>query len=381
MHRPDADGSPPTLGPVADPGRTTTHPAHSPPAPVDFTRSPANAQHEVSDGYSRLSISALPPHMRDMERRRESRQDSEDQAAGIFDLYDTDPEAEADARADRDVGSGRQSWSSAIPGFGSGDQRASVDSRRAGDNALHRDDDGREAREELREPDAPASGEVSRTSRGSQGSWEGPFSALSDPNTTLASPNPGAARYSATSTTEHANGHAKEPEPQSRPLSTPSKRTHDIPPITVTPDKSALAHVLAAEGAYRDNQRDSSLSASTSTTTSLAPSPKRLSVNRLSPSPAKAVRGNGSANTSQVSVAASSQYPGEDNDAFYVRSTCEYLVIGIFALGEIQADLQTLGWKLRVCTVMDGTQEWNGREVGRRMASERPRSRRTGWAM
>lgn len=120
--------------------------------------------------------------------------------------------------------------------------------------------------EELADPTSPVS-------------WEGPMSALALP----------------------ANG---------------SRRSSMNPPpgITVTPDKTLWPG--------RDNHRDSSLSASTSTSTSFPNSPTRKSMNGLSP--ALRVVGNGSASTSQVSVAASSQYPGEEDDAFHVRSTCTF---------------------------------------------------------
>jgi hypothetical protein len=131
------------------------------------------------------------------------------------------------------------------------------------------------------------------------------------------------------------------------------------PPITITPDtspmpKSAL-HVdhrrLSGNGTSEGERHSrystlSTNSTSTSASASVNSSPTKLSTTtgvmndtrKLSPmhqsllnrgripSGTSGTTGTGtsnSTNASQVSIAASSQYPGEDNDAFHVRSTCE----------------------------------------------------------
>lgn len=132
------------------------------------------------------------------------------------------------------------------------------------------------------------------------------------------------------------------------------------PPITITPDtspmpKSAL-HVdhrrLSSGNGTSEGERHSRYSTlstnstSTSASVSVNSSPTKLSTTtgvmndtrKLSPmhqsllnrgrisSGTSGTTGTGtsnSTNASQVSIAASSQYPGEDNDAFHVRSTCE----------------------------------------------------------
>jgi len=92
------------------------------------------------------------------------------------------------------------------------------------------------------------------------------------------------------------------------------------PPITITPDNSNL------HTPEKRDLRSSGLGSSTSS------SPVHPSISRLSPRhPSSTVA---SASDSQVSIAGASlagsiQYPGEDNDAFHVRSTCEFLAVSV----------------------------------------------------
>lgn len=86
-----------------------------------------------------------------------------------------------------------------------------------------------------------------------------------------------------------------------------STSTAVAPPITVTgpntPERLA-------------DQRSSTFTSLSSN----ACSPTHPSISRLSPR--RPGTGSSSASTSQVSISGSSQYPGEENDAFHVRSTC-----------------------------------------------------------
>lgn len=195
------------------------------PAPIKSTES--NGMPLPSGVNGEAHRSSLVPLARPDDRRRESTQDSVDQAEGIFDLYERD----------------RDSWRAAPP-------HATKEN----------------GQEELADPASPVS-------------WEGPMSALA------------------------------------RPIGNGSRRSSINPPpnILITPDKTHLAG--------RNSHRDSSMSVSTSTSTSLAASPTHPSMSRLTPR--HSISANGSASTSRVSIAASSQYPGEDNDAFHVRSTCQ----------------------------------------------------------
>ena len=63
---------------------------------------------------------------------------------------------------------------------------------------------------------------------------------------------------------------------------------------------------------------------------------QHTNIARLSPSPRHPLGGSTTSNTSSMSTsrlssAGSSQYPGEEEDAFHVRSTCEscYLILGV----------------------------------------------------
>jgi len=82
------------------------------------------------------------------------------------------------------------------------------------------------------------------------------------------------------------------------------------PPITVTPAATPEKRTFA-------EQRNSIFTSSSSSF------PMHPSINRLSPRHPQTETGNSSASTSQISFAGSSQYPGEENDAFHVRSTCK----------------------------------------------------------
>lgn len=242
---------------------------------LDFSRSDEDQIAGMSKQTDRMSL--VPPRRLGDDRRRESTQDSVEQAEGIFDLYERDRDSWVDQRA-----STHASHLTAPAGQENGQYTT-------GENSA-------EFQEVLGEPP---------TSPASQRSWDGPFSALAQPSpdsTVQAPPTPargleGDSRRSSGLRMGNGNG------------------IDNVPPIIVTPDKT-----LQARFARRD--RDSTMSTSTSTSASLALS--------LTPSPAHGRRifgrnnsATGSANTSQISVAASSQYPGEENDAFHVRSTCE----------------------------------------------------------
>lgn len=86
------------------------------------------------------------------------------------------------------------------------------------------------------------------------------------------------------------------------------------PPIKVTPAITPERTRSLAE------TRDSTFTSISSN------SPTQPSIRRHSPRLAGRSN-NTSASASQVSVAGSSQYPGEENDAFHVRSTCESTLI------------------------------------------------------
>lgn len=91
-----------------------------------------------------------------------------------------------------------------------------------------------------------------------------------------------------------------------------SRRVSSIaPPITVT-----AANTPERQRSFADHTRDSTFTSLNSN------SPTHPSIRRLSPRQ-NGTSTNTSASTSQVSIAGSSQYPGEENDAFHVRSTCE----------------------------------------------------------
>jgi hypothetical protein len=94
------------------------------------------------------------------------------------------------------------------------------------------------------------------------------------------------------------------------------------PNIKVTPERKLTSTN------HSSSNRNSLLG---STTSSAVTTPTHRSVQRLSPHPLgssvnSVASSNGSIgqNGSQVSVAGSSQYPGEEADAFHVRSTCEF---------------------------------------------------------
>ncbi|KAL7423424.1 hypothetical protein Q5752_001004 [Cryptotrichosporon argae] len=111
------------------------------------------------------------------------------------------------------------------------------------------------------------------------------------------------------------------------------------PAVTVTPSRPAAIetpphaspagsrrHTGQAQG-QGQGQHDGSVPASTNS--SAASSPAHPAASRLSPRPS-----GGAASASQVSIAASSQYPGEDADAFHVRSTYARLdVEGVYGDG------------------------------------------------
>lgn len=136
---------------------------------------------------------------------------------------------------------------------------------------------------------------------GTAPSWEGPFSALS-------------------------NQHR---------LSAPSDQNHiavPAPGIKVTPDHSTLHTPEKRQPISSARNSTLTSSARNSTfTSSTSGSPTHPSIARLSP---RVTQRGGSADTSftsatsgsgsQISIAGSCQYPGEEDDAFHVRSTCEY---------------------------------------------------------
>ncbi|KAK4688988.1 hypothetical protein P7C73_g1125, partial [Tremellales sp. Uapishka_1] len=94
-----------------------------------------------------------------------------------------------------------------------------------------------------------------------------------------------------------------------------SHRNSTGPPITIT------AHNTPEKNRY----------SSVSSSTGYSPSP--INKQQLSPKP-PTTTGNSSASTSQISIAASSQYPGEEADAFHVRSTYARLEVeGVFGDG------------------------------------------------
>ena len=225
-----------------------------------------------NDVLKRLSFVPPPPSQLS-DRKRESTLDSADQAEGIFDLYEHD----------------RDSW-----------QPASVQSKLKGDDSLGRGDEV----------------EVIRDRIDSLGSWEGPLSTLSNPSQRISVSQDGALRPEFN------------PEESRRDSIRLAPQNEPAPGLLVTPDRSLRAHTTNGmngkiNGRGSLSQRDSIMSVS-STSTSLAPnstnpSPMRGGITRLS------TIGNGivGAGKSEVSFGGSSQYPGEENDAFFVRSTCE----------------------------------------------------------
>lgn len=105
------------------------------------------------------------------------------------------------------------------------------------------------------------------------------------------------------------------------------------PQITVTPDMTPYK-AGPSSSAGRDARPGpvtAVLSQSPSLTTTAASSPTHPSIRRISPRPSMGTRSTSqtsrtSANDSRISFG-SSQYPGEEDDAFHVRSTCEQLLL------------------------------------------------------
>lgn len=213
---------------------------------------------------------------------RESTVESADDAAGIFDLY----------------GTSRESW---VPSQG---VRNSSDSLQRGSQALERNEgSGHEPflADETHLRKVERAQAMEELAPPSPMSWAGPMEAISN----------GDKRYSAASNLSQSQGYGAG-----------GRRTTLTPDITVTPELD-----LDSSRRNRDLRfRDSTISDSTSTTTANT-TPTRLSpsVSRLSPATRHAsgvgVGGNTGAGTSQASFG-SSQYPGEEADAFHVRSTC-----------------------------------------------------------
>lgn len=235
---------------------------------------------------------SLEPPVASFASRRNARQstlESADQAAGIFSLYG-DPNA-------------RDSWQSS-GSQGDSDQGVAYDPHE-GSHSQHvagpsdgyveessngyRNSTLREsmvAGEESR--DHPTAGQETIVEPMSPQSWDGPMSELN-----------GGSRFAA----------AQQQLPQLK-----------APNITVTPEKKSRNSLNPS------SNRNSMLG---STTSSAATTPTHRSVQRLSPHPLgssvnSVASSNGSIgqNGSQASVAGSSQYPGEEADAFHVRSTC-----------------------------------------------------------
>lgn len=243
---------------------------------------------------------ALPTPGRYDDRKRESRLDSADQAEDIFDLYERD----------------RDSWQTQDGEAGKPIAEVEAGRRRSNVN-------GRGSLAPMPEDLEDGSDRVGETEEvigdppGSPGSWTGPLTALAEPQTdrpmSLASEQP--IQSNVTSSLSESRRDSSQPRPQ-HPTSPPE--------ILVTPDKTKRAHdgTHPNGGSWR-HQRDSTLSLASSASTSLAPtatpSPSQPGSNRLL---ARAA-GLGSAGASQVSFGGSIQYPGEENDAFHVRSTCE----------------------------------------------------------
>lgn len=114
---------------------------------------------------------------------------------------------------------------------------------------------------------------------------------------------------------DHTNIHGQEymDYPTASSSSTTTSKRKPLPTVTITPDmtpskRNPSASVAAGTG--EESRRVSTLSTSTSDSPS---------INRLTPR----LSGYGDGNTSQASFG-SSQYPGEDPDAFHVRSTCTF---------------------------------------------------------
>lgn len=230
---------------------------------------PHRADDTVRQGVERLSMQVPGPNPRD------STYESAHDAAGIFSLYG-DP---------RDSLLGRP---------------ASQGPSTAPTTPMIPQDSAGEAIEELHEPPV------------SPGLWEGPMSALQRSSVELGA----------------------------------SKRDSSIsvaPPIHVSEHTDRLSHnggthgsnVMAVNGEGQEEHRSSVLSNSTSSTTP----PVHRDIARLSPAKPRVsngsslTNGSGSASASssavpsrspsqsQVSFAGSSQYPGEEADAFHIRST------------------------------------------------------------
>ncbi|ORY35439.1 putative GTPase activating protein [Naematelia encephala] len=108
----------------------------------------------------------------------------------------------------------------------------------------------------------------------------------------------------------------REPEAWNGQLAPNNIRSDVAPPITITPDHSAT---------HTPDKRYTSNRASTLTTSTMdSPTSTRLqhpNVAGLSPRQHSTATTLASASASQISFTGSSQYPGEENDAFHVRST------------------------------------------------------------
>lgn len=119
------------------------------------------------------------------------------------------------------------------------------------------------------------------------------------------------------------------------------------PDIKITPSKS---------NGLNEHDRRSTLSAATT--------PTHTNISRLSPRhPLGGSTTSATSSASALSFAGSSQYPGEEEDAFRVRSTCTSITT------EIKYDtdtLQMLDSRRWACTEMDGMQELREHEVDHR---------------
>jgi hypothetical protein len=247
-------------------------------------------------------------------RIRESTMASADDAAGIFDLY----------------GTSRDSW--APSGHVAGERRASI-GRVDGQASEHANANGnaRVSRPSPLAGNAEAERGVEELVPPSPMSWSGPMEAMANREHRLST---GSSSF-------------------------PSARVRD----SMTPDITVTADCMPSKRDLRNSTHSSSTSATT---------PTHPSMSRLSPSPMQTAGPgmNAGAGASQVSFG-SSQYPGEEADAFYVRSTCTSHFVPLFGLGNIADLFQTPGSKQKAFMAMGGTQAWSALEVDRAWASGR----------
>lgn len=260
-------------------------------------------------------------------RYRESRVESAETAEDIFDLYG-EPN-----------GSVRESWQSGTQavGLGIGTNGAKdTDARLSyaeGRTSLAPPLPSNGSKQAYRLSQIPARPEVEELedeahTPGTTHSWDGPMAALSKraSGISIASTSSGSApdrRLRAVEQDTEGDGLSRRGSRSGTPsrpstlsnggngsTSIPSSTRRPPPSVIVTPDMTPSRRTQNGSGDGEDSRRVSILSAST------ADSP---SLNRLTPR----MSGYGANGSMSQASFGSSQYPGEDADAFHVRSTCK----------------------------------------------------------